>query len=279
MLCPNCHSPLDLATYTCGNGHRFSVNNGVLQLLSQQTGRRLKAFAALISTIRAAEGRRIDPSLYPQLPYAPALAHDHEWRLRRYDLAQITHILRGRGPLQILDIGAWNGWLSYRLALQGHQVTAVDYFDDQYDGLQAQKFYSAEWRSIQLDLADIQILGRYDIVILNRCLQFFSEPAAYLRQVMACLAPGGHIIATGLQVYCNPQRKAAQVERLRVAYKARYGLELFFRPTRGYLDLSDMVQFKALGLTIHSYSQLWLANLRTLIDQHRPAHYYGIYSQ
>ena len=44
---------------------------------------------------------------------------------------------RTERALRILDLGAGNGWMSYRLALQGHLPIAVDLLTNDRDGLGA----------------------------------------------------------------------------------------------------------------------------------------------
>ena len=46
-------------------------------------------------------------------------------------------------PLTVLDLGAGNGWLSYRVALEGHHAFALDIRDDTIDGLGAAECFVA----------------------------------------------------------------------------------------------------------------------------------------
>jgi 2-polyprenyl-3-methyl-5-hydroxy-6-metoxy-1,4-benzoquinol methylase len=200
-----------------------------------------------------------------------------EWRLRGYDLAILLKLLRPRRR-RVLDVGAWNGWLSHRLSLQGCEVTAVDYFADEHDGLGARKFYSTNWRAIQIDLTDLSVLDEcFDIIVLNRCLQFFPDPLTCVRAACQMLSPGGRLIATGLQFYQDPSHKARQVAETRQSYQERYGFELFLRPTKAYLDFDDMKDLEAAGLALKPYPQLRLANLKAAFKRAQPRHLYGVY--
>src|SRR5262245_61072958 len=155
MRCPNCREPLDSAVLACPNGHVFSHENGVLVLLADDFRASLQSYAARLHAIREIEGRKLlDTSRYEQLPSIEGGVFRHEWRLRRADLAVVRGLLAGRVRQRVLDVGAWNGWLSHRLVEQGHDVTGTDYFADEYDGLGARRWYCASWRTIQLDLAD-----------------------------------------------------------------------------------------------------------------------------
>jgi SAM-dependent methyltransferase len=257
LYCPTCRQPLHVERSICPNGHTFAVTDGVLSLLDAQFARRLQRFNEALAQYRAETGRRLlDPA-------------------RRYDWAVVQKWI-GTRPQRVLDIGAWNGWLSYRLTLRGHEVTAVDYFTDPYDGLAAKQFYPVDWQAIQMDLTDLSPLPPvFDAIILNRCLAFFSDPVAYLAQVQTKLAPGGRILLTGLAFYDDPSAKAQAVAAMTDNYRQQYGLELFLNPTKGYLDGADRRQLAAAGVRLTPYPQLFLANLKAWLLPQHPRYYYG----
>ena len=280
-LCPECRKILDPSTLTCPRNHRFFQRDGVLVLLRREFATHLQAFVDVLQDFRSREGLRIlDESIYDKLPYAEAQAGNFraEWRPRCHDLNVIRRLLRGRERQRVLDIGSYNGWLSAWLSRNGHEVTAVDFFADEHDGLGARKFYSrASWRSIQMDLGDLSILGaRFDVVVLNRCLQFFPDPLAYLEHVKDRVAPGGLLILTGLDFYKNPSARQANLARLQERFQAQYGIDFFLRPTRGYLDLSDWKRLRAGGVIIRHYPAQWHRNIRSLLVPIRPRFCYGV---
>jgi 2-polyprenyl-6-hydroxyphenyl methylase/3-demethylubiquinone-9 3-methyltransferase len=278
LLCPDCRRQIDLAGLRCACGLGFEYRDGVLRLLGRAFGRELRAFTAIFSAIRQAQGKRLlAPTAYPLLPGGPAVRGQHEWRLRRYDLALARRLLRGRGVQRILDVGAWNGWLSNRLARDGHDVTAVDYFDDPLDGLGARQFYGSDWRAIQLDITDLGVLNeRYDLAIVNRCLQFAGDPAGFVAHVAERVAPGGTLLLTGLHIFRDARRKAAEVARMQQQHRERFGVELFLRPTKGYLDADDSQMLRASGFSLRPYGRLAVANARALLSPQRPLHLYAI---
>lgn len=282
MLCPECRQELaehEGSGLICAAGHRFNEKNGVLVLLEERFGRRLKAFTETFGQMRDAAGMRLlDESIYDRLPRADVVAHKHEWRLRRYDWDVVERTVKNQGgQLRTLDVGAWNGWLSNRLAALGHEVTAVDYFDDPYDGLGAMQFYPRRWRAIQMDLRDLALLDeRFDVVILNRCTHFFAEPAAFARQARLRLAPGGLLLMTGLPFYRTIEHKIEQMRRLRERVQD-HGAD-FFKPARGYLDAGDRAQLSRLGISLHPYRQLWRSNLvARWLSKRKPFYAYGVW--
>lgn len=290
LRCPNCHERLGVRDWgleitprsspfslQCPNGHTFAYQDGVLVLLADGFAARLGQFTADLSRARTANQKRlVEPGLYPQLPFIKT-AENWEWRMRQYDLAVVQRAINGRSGLKILDVGAWNGWLSYRLALQGHQVTAVDYFIDEYDGLAAKKFYPVQWQAIQLDLGDLSVLETpFDVVILNRCLQFAPDVAEMVAQARARLSVGGILLIMGLQLFADAAPKAQQVAAYRQTHHQQFGFELFLKPTKGYLDWQDKHTLQTLGVQLRPYSRLWLANLKSYLKPALPRHFHGI---
>ena len=276
MICPTCREPLDPRSLRCADGHCFEETNGILRLLDRGFGERLDGFLEVFQPLREAEGRRIaDPSVYPRLPHA--LSRDPEWRMRAYDAAVIRQLTANRLRGTALDVGAWNGWLSHLLTVAGHQVTAVDYFVDELDGLGAQRFYPVGWRSIQMDLRDPSILDqRFDLVVLNRCIQFFEDPAAMVVSAAERLAEGGLLVVTGLETFADPSERRTQFEAMLERYR-QHGISPFI-PIKGYLDVGDRQRLEAAGLDLRSYPQLRMkiASARARLDRKRGQPCFGV---
>jgi SAM-dependent methyltransferase len=278
LRCPNCAQPLTIdVQISCENGHSFEVHDGVLSLLSDEFATTLHTFLAGFEPLRQADGKRLtDPATYESLPFTPELQSDPEWRMRSYDAAVVGQLLSARRQQRILEIGAWNGWLSNRLAQAGHQLTAVDYFADAYDGLRARQFYRANWTAIQMDLTDLAVLDcLFEVVILNRCVQFYADPVAYARTALEKVAPGGLLILTGLAFFMDPGPKAAAVEAFHRMLD-RHGL-VNIKPMKGYLDGGDWKRLRQLSVSLHPYNQLWRANLKSRLIRSAPRYYYGLY--
>jgi SAM-dependent methyltransferase len=279
MRCPVCREVFDPSRERCPGGHAFPTVDGVLRLVEPGFNARLSAFLHGFEGLREADGRRLrDPSVFPRLPFATELRHDPEWRMRRYDLAVIRRLIAGRAALSVLDVGAWNGWLSHNLAAAGHRVTAVDYFTDPLDGIGAHRFYETRWRPIQLDLRDLSVLDeRFDLVVLNRCVQFFVDPPAMAAGAAERVADGGILVMTGLEVFADPRVRQRGLEALDERLR-RHGLEPFV-PIKGYLDRADEAGFRSLGIELRRYPQtrMRLAVLRSLLDRRRGRPCYGVW--
>ncbi len=281
LICPSCEAPLSEGR-VCGNNHRFTEADGVLMLLTDAFRKRLQIFETHLAKMREKETiRRIsDPAAFSELPFGAAIKNDGEWRLRQYDLAIINKLLSDLPEQKILEIGAWNGWLSHRLTLENHQVLAIDYFSDEFDGLKAQKFYPVQWPAIQMDISNLSPLGaeRFDVIILNRCLQFFSNPLDYMCSAATLLRPGGRIILTGIQCFPNPRKKIEQIAIARKNFQQSYGVDLFLNPTRGYLDWGDRKRLLAAGCRLVPYPQLFRNNLKARLRRFLPVNFYGVFS-
>jgi len=280
LCCPTCHHPLRNREQgdflICDQLHRYSVEDGVLVLLDEGFKHELATFLATFEPLRQTEGRRLlEPAVYPQLPCAPQLQSNHEWRLRCYDLALVNRLLAGRKGQRVLDIGAWNGWLSYHLTQQGHLVTAVDYFVDAYDGLRAKKHYPVDWQCIQMDLTDLSVLDDcFDVVIVNRCLPFFADPVAYAQAASSKVAAGGLLILSGLSFFQASLAKVESVAANRRHLQAQ-GID-YFRPMKGYLDFGDKADLVQAGVVLRPYPQLWRANLKARFKKDAPWYAYGL---
>jgi SAM-dependent methyltransferase len=155
---------------------------------------------------RAAEGRAHDGRELFALPYLESgtLALRRQWavRARTFD-AFVRHILApacraSARPIDLLDVGAGNGWLSYRASQAGCHAVAVDLRDDDVDGLGASACYrgAADGRLDcvagsfdALPLAD----ASFDIVVFNASLHYATDLGAALREAHRMLRRGGRI--------------------------------------------------------------------------------------
>jgi len=276
-LCPTCRLALDDA-WTCANGHAFEESNGILVLMDPDFAAHFDVFREPFERMRADIAMQLlDPTIYERLPDTPPGHPAHEWRLRRYDLAVLRRLLRDRPRQKVLDVGAWNGWLSNRLAGDGHDVTAIDYFVDPHDGLGAHRKHANRWRSIQMDLEELSILaGPFDLIIFNRCTQYFSDPRVSLIQARGLLGPGGRLVCTGLAFLRDPSQRIATLEESR-RVRLQYGIDQF-KLTRGYLDFDDKNQLEALGVQLRPYWRLLPATLKSMVRKSSPRYYYGVLS-
>ena len=122
MQCPRCKTDLiGLSCMQCGL--RMWTSNGIVHALPPERAAHFARFMQDYEHIRAVEGRGSESrEFYLGLPYKDSSGRNSgQWhiRARSYDCL-INHILKGPGRRRtVLDIGAGNCWMSFRLAQLG----------------------------------------------------------------------------------------------------------------------------------------------------------------
>ncbi len=279
LLCPNCRAEIDAQDLSCQNNHKFKYDDGVLILLEQNFAQKLSSYLNEFSQIRRSKwDGYLKPKDYPLLPYGDAVTGNVEWRLRQLDLEIILSLLRNRAGQSVLEIGPFNGWLTHRMAKLDLDITAIDYFIDDLDGLKTKKYYDGDWKSIQMDIRDLSIIdAQFDIILVNRCLQFFENPVEYFIGLKRKLNDNGIIILTGLLFFKNPIQKIKRLEKDKLDYIHKYNLSFIFVPFKGYLDFEDKQKLSSNNMELRHYLKLYKANLIALLNPTLPRHYYGTY--
>ncbi|HKI47645.1 MAG TPA: methyltransferase domain-containing protein [Balneolales bacterium] len=162
-----------------------------------------KEFIHSYDKIRFSEGwGSKNPEYYLRLPYMDITRrHPEIWKIRagNWDLF-IQKVLipmeKGRqGPLQILDIGAGNGWASYRLAERGHKVFAIDIRDGDRDGLGACKYYPVSPVRVLADMNHLPFReGMADLILYNASLHYSSDYYQTLKEGFRVLVRDGRLV-------------------------------------------------------------------------------------
>jgi len=183
---------------------------------------------------RAADGHGHSGGDLLALPYLPSGPLAREWavRCRTYE-AFVRRVLRpaaaqaGR-PLDVLDLGAGNGWLCWRAGLEGHRALATDVRDDAVDGLGAADGYLRERPGLfgraaasfdALPLRD----RRFDVVALNASLHYALDLPSVLREAARVARRGGWIAVMDSPFYASDRDGRAMVAEKRAGAAARYG--------------------------------------------------------
>lgn len=276
LLCPICRKRLMLDTSRCVSGHVFPQRDGVINLLSDALQARIAAIEHHRDTVRQALPLITD---YTRLPCTLARQH-FEWRMRCQDLSIVQHHLAEGKLGRVLEVGAWNGWLTHHLARMSHEVLAVDYFSHPDDGLGAKRHYPEDWHAIQMDISDLTLLpSDNDAVIINHGLHLLPNPLATIRQAQKLLAPGGLLLVLNITFYRAPSRRIAHIAALSSNFQAQHGTAMFLHPTRGYMDLYDRDELRAAGLRLCRYRARWRAMLKSWLHSSAPIYAYGLYTR
>lgn len=195
--------------------------------------------------IRYAEGRGSDnPEYYCALPYRDLTNRNSAmWKMRaktyRYFERKIllTMERKRRRPLDILDLGAGNGWLSYRLALRNHRPVALDIFSDPRDGLLAARHYPCRFPALEADFDCLPFeRDSFDLAIFNSSFHYSTDYVGTLSEVQRCLRPSGVVAILDSPVYRRHEDGNRMVSERHRTFTARYGFASDAIPSIEFLD-------------------------------------------
>jgi SAM-dependent methyltransferase len=168
------------------------------------TSSALQRFAEDYAAHRQAEGRGYAGDDLLALPYVRSGPLARQWavRARSFDcfMARLVRPMARslRRPLRVLDLGAGNGWLSYRLALEDHSASALDIRGDAVDGLgAAQPFLERAGGRMRTAIAGFDDVpapdASFDIAVFNASLHYATDLAAVLKEAARVVRPGGRL--------------------------------------------------------------------------------------
>ncbi len=268
--CPACThvigllDPSDSTEHACGRcGFQLRNRAGVWLALAPDRQRYFRQFMQEYQHIRAQEGRGSSSSdYYLSLPYADLTGcNAWQWSIRaisfRYLLRNILPGVESRvaRPLDILDIGAGNGWLSYRLAQRGHLPVAVDLLHNDADGLGAARHYHASlgWlfprfqaEMDRLPFADAQ----FDVAVFNAALHYSEDYCATLREAVRCLRPGGHVLIIDSPFYRREESGYRMVDERKQQFTRAFGFASDSIGSREFLSAAALAEVSgSLGLS------------------------------
>jgi SAM-dependent methyltransferase len=186
--------------------------------------------------VRRAEGRGSEnPLFYRSLPFADITRRNSwQWSIRARTYRHIERKVlpalsrAASGPLDVLDLGAGNAWLSYRLAKLGHRPIAVDLQSNAFDGLGAAVHYHAELPSLfprfQAELDRLPFVDdQFDCAIFNASFHYSENYDSTLAEAIRCLRPGGTVIIADSPYYHREESGLKMLEERRRFFHERFG--------------------------------------------------------
>jgi len=258
--------------------------HGIWIALTPEREQRYRKFMKDYERIRSLEGRgSTDAEYYLALPFRDLTgANASQWRIRSrtYQCFQ-ERILPGleakHGRMRILDIGAGNCWLSYRLASRGHHPVAVDLLVNDADGLGAAHHYAGRlalcFSRFQAEMDRLPFAeSQFDCVIFNASFHYSEDYYWTLNEVIRCLRPGGTVIIADSPWYRRAESGEEMLRERRSIFEKKFGTPSDSISSREYLtdDLLRALE-KRLAIkwcTYHpSYGVRWA--LRPLIARLR----------
>ncbi len=127
-----------------------------------------------------------------------------------------------------MDLGAGNGWLSYRLARRRNFPVAVDISVNNRDGLGAAAHYLRELPSLfprfQAELDNVPFAdAQFDAAIFNASFHYSENYSKTLREAIRCLRPGGMIIIADSPSYRTEESGHRMVQERRASFMKEFG--------------------------------------------------------
>ena len=274
LRCPECKLELD-ANYLCENGHKYFIEDNVLLLMNQDFKSQLQDWLESFDDYRSEKRIKLD---FSNLPLAGVAHNKNIWEARIEDLSIIEQLMP-ENCKTVLDVGSWNGWLANQLSKSGKNVTAIDYFIHELDGLKAKKHYgNPVWNSIQMDLENIDIFQeKFDLIILNRCFAYFTNKEKTLSSLYKLLAPKGKLIITGINILNERTQGKNELSIAQEYFVNKYGKNILFKPSKGFMDSKDLSQLKSKGVGTFLYPN-WKNRIKKFINYKKGIVYYGVFS-
>ena len=249
LRCPACTANLTaMAYHALGQPHETIECRECLAILAQEHGiwlalakdRRdyFEHFIRDYEKVRKAEGRGSDdPGFYLSLPYRDQTGRNSwQWAIRartyKYIERRILPELVGNTsrPLAVLDLGAGNAWLSYRLASLGHRPIAVDLQTNAIDGLGAADHYRHSlpmlFQRFQAELDRLPFEnGQFDCAIFSASFHYSENYDRTLAEAIRCLRPGGTILIADTPSYSREECGQLMLEERRKLFQQRFGFK------------------------------------------------------
>jgi len=220
----------------------------------------LERFRSDYGAHRAAEGRGHEGADLLSLPYLASGPLARQWavRARTFDTFVRTVVRPAGRSLDILDLGAGNGWLSHRLAIEGHRCRAIDIRDDSIDGLGAAGplLDQAHFDCLVAGFEDVPLPNQSaDLAVFNASLHYATDLGAALAEATRLVRQGGTIAILDSPFYAREADGAAMVAEKHTAAAQRFGdraESLLGLPFIEFLTVERLAEASApLGLVWH----------------------------
>ncbi|HKS83449.1 MAG TPA: class I SAM-dependent methyltransferase [Candidatus Acidoferrales bacterium] len=286
LQCPRCHRPLGTIGYNAQSVYvpeiqcpdcsfQLQQDQGIWKALPAERQQYFERFLTEYQIVRACEGRGSENvDFYLALPYRDLTGRNtRQWAIRARTFRYIARSIlpdiqrRRKQHLQLLDLGAGNGWMSYRLALRGHFPVAVDLSVNNRDGLGAATHFLADLPSLfprfQAELDHLPFGDdQFDAVIFNASLHYSENYARTLTEATRCVRRGGMIVIADTATYRTEDSGQQMLQERRATFLRQYGFPSDGLRSLEYLTperLQALAQALGLAWEIHrpNYGLRW----------------------
>lgn len=259
FACPACRGPLEAASpdeLRCpADQLTFQRIDNIWRMLTPERAAHFEQFIQDYETVRQGEGRGAeDPEYYRNLPEVDLTGRfAGDWAIRATSfralidgIVEPLERVRPR-PLNILDLGAGNGWLSNRLASRGHRLTAVDLQTNAADGLGAHIHYETDFTPVQAEFDRLPFVsGQFDLIVFNGSLHYSTDCLVTLGEALRASRPDGILAILDTPVYQNPASGKAMVQEREEAFTRQYGFASNAIPSENFLTYRRLEDLAAL---------------------------------
>jgi SAM-dependent methyltransferase len=262
LRCPVCHQgpyrPSLLSEPRClACGYVFSECDGIYNALPPDRESTFRQFVHDYESVRAKEGRGSKcADYYLALPFKDLTGRNvWQWHIRARTFRFLEkHLLPNiessypRG-FDVLDVGAGNGWLSYRLAQRGHRPVAVDLLVNDTDGLGATRHYFhlvPPFLRFKAEMDRLPFMpAQFDVLIFNASLHYSVDYRNTLQEGLRCLRRGGHLIVADSPFYWREESGQKMLQEKRAAFNRQFGFSSDSIQSREYLTTDTLNRLAA----------------------------------
>jgi SAM-dependent methyltransferase len=265
LQCPRCRSDISgLACPVCTFEMRVSC--GIVLALPPERALHYARFIEDYERIRGAEGRGSESeSFYLSLPHKDASGRNSkQWQIRARSYDYLSRQLFKQNPQldggRVLDLGAGNGWMSFRLALAGYEPVAVDLLINDRDGLGAARHYRKRLDELfprfQAEISRLPFQDeQFEAIIFNASFHYSENYEATLREAFRCVRKGGLVIISDTPWYSHEDSGRRMVSERHAAFHRRYGIASDSLSSLEFLTdkrLRSLEEHLAIHWTVHS---------------------------
>ena len=170
------------------------------------------AFADLYIDVRNQEKRVLTDCQVMFLPdIEPTHIHYKEWQVRKRSAKRLIDYLKEKSkPLNILEIGCGNGWLSSMLlTIKGSKVTGIDVNEPEI--MQAERLFKNERLDFICAGFDPTMFSgqKFDVILFAASIQYFPSIKNILQDALSCLNWNGEIHIIDTNFYSTNQVEGA----------------------------------------------------------------------
>jgi ubiquinone/menaquinone biosynthesis C-methylase UbiE len=277
FICPRCRTVLQKISkheLRCPTDDlSFQQLDGIWKFLLPERESHYARFINDYEKIRHLEGRESqDSNYYRSLPFQDLSGRfSGDWRIRAVSYKMLERMITP--GMQVIDLGAGNGWLSNRLAAYGCDAYAVDLLINAEDGLGAWKHYVNKFTPIQAEFSRLPfVTGGSSLVVFNASFHYAEDYQEVLKEALRVIEPQGRVIIMDSPVYHHEESGEKMVNERKAAFLSQYGSASDSLQSKNYITYQQMTQIgEGIGIRwkhlrpfygIHWALRPWFARLR-----------------